>query len=648
MLKNFKRMCATLRCIRPNASSDNAFAYWKEVICKRLCATLLNTRPDACSDDGFAYWKEVIWKTKQEFRAKYSFPKTPLASNKVDDDDINIHSPKFVMEFIDAVVGNLNVLVKINDPCSLLFVPGPKEQIEQVSKELKLLRFFVCFVSNKCIEPQYRHTTFYTRALIEASHIAMVVWLHLPVYGNGNQDLAPSEVSHLLSDFICRNSIYIDVLKVLKSTIPQAQYKHAAESGIVETPTHNLMVGLSDQMVNLQEMLCLLRDNLIHLPILDLEFHLQDMDSVIVDAGLLIYSLYDIKGEKEDTVLDDMNRALGLDLPRNIEPIKAMAYLVMKKAIQCNLPRVHGLGYVDFLLKNLKDFQGRYSDSLAFLKNQLQVIQAEFESLQPFLKVVVEGPQNKLKTLNEDCATQIIRKAYEVEYVVDACINKEAPHWCLERWLLDIIEEITCIKANIQEKNTVEDTMKTVIGRTSQLARTPRMNEEIVGFEDVIENLRKKLLNGTKGLDVISIHGMPGLGKMTLANRLYCDRSVVSQFDICAQCCVSQLYSSKELLLALLRDAIGEGSERRELRDNELADKLRKTLLPRRYLILVDDVWENSVWDDLRGCFPDANNRSRIILTTRHHEVAKYASVHSDPCNIRQFEVALKKLEIWK
>nr|Q8W1E0.1 RecName: Full=Late blight resistance protein R1-A; Short=Protein R1 [Solanum demissum]AAL39063.1 late blight resistance protein [Solanum demissum] len=630
----------------------NSFAYWKEVICKRLCA--ISIQPDASSDDGFACWKKVIWKTKQEFRAKYSFPKTLLADNKVyDDDDTN---PKFVMEFIDAVVGNLNVLVKINDPSSLLFVPGPKEQIEQVLKELKLLRFFVCFVSNKCIEPQYQHTTFYTHALIEASHIAMVVWLNLPIYGNRNQDLASSEVSCLLSDFmemkiksiqpdISRNNIYIDVLRALKSTIPQAQDKHAAESGIVETPTHNLMVGLSDQMANLQEMLCLLRDNLIHLPILDLEFHLQDMDSVIVDAGLLIYSLYDIKGQKEDTTLEDINQALGFDLPRNIEPIKAMINLVMQKAFQCNLPRIHGLGYVDFLLKNLKDFQGRYSDSLDFLKNQLQVIQTEFESLQPFLKVVVEEPHNKLKTLNEDCATQIIRKAYEVEYVVDACINKEVPQWCIERWLLDIIEEITCIKAKIQEKNTVEDTMKTVIARTSsKLARTPRMNEEIVGFEDVIENLRKKLLNGTKGQDVISIHGMPGLGKTTLANSLYSDRSVFSQFDICAQCCVSQVYSYKDLILALLRDAIGEGSVRRELHANELADMLRKTLLPRRYLILVDDVWENSVWDDLRGCFPDVNNRSRIILTTRHHEVAKYASVHSDPLHLRMFD----EVESWK
>nr|AAT38804.1 Putative late blight resistance protein, identical [Solanum demissum] len=63
--------------------------------------------------DSFGYWNEVIWKTKQEFRAEYSFPNTSLAANKVDD-----VSPKFVMEVIDVFVENLNVLVKINDPYS--------------------------------------------------------------------------------------------------------------------------------------------------------------------------------------------------------------------------------------------------------------------------------------------------------------------------------------------------------------------------------------------------------------------------------------------------------------------------------------------------------------------------------------------------
>lgn len=65
------------------------------------------------------------------------------------------------------------------------------------------------------------------------------------------------------------------------------------------------------------------------------------------------------------------------------------------------------------------------------------------------------------------------------------------------------------------------------------------MNEEIVGFEDVLENLKDQLIRRSRGQDVISIVGMRGIGKMTLAYRLYSNNLVVSHFDIHAQTCVS-------------------------------------------------------------------------------------------------------------
>uniref|UniRef100_A0A1U7WJ47 LOW QUALITY PROTEIN: late blight resistance protein R1-A-like n=1 Tax=Nicotiana sylvestris TaxID=4096 RepID=A0A1U7WJ47_NICSY len=570
-----------------------------------------------------------------------------------------VATSKIVLQFVDAVVSILGDLVQIDDPHSLLFVLEPKDQIKEVLKELNLLRFFVCFVSNKHIEPQSQHI-FFTHVFIVAVHAAMVAWLCLPSPGNNNKDVAPTEMNALLFDLLQMKikpinpgirKIYGDVLQALKSTI-QPEW-NATDSGFAETVVHNLVelptvsnrssiVSLNDQMAILREMLILLRDHLIHLPILNLDLCLQDMDTVIVDAGLVIYSLYD-----SDTALEDVGQVLGLDLLGDIQPIRAMTYLIIRKAFEYNLPRIHGLGYVDFLLNNLKEFQGRYANSLASIRIQLQIIEKELESLQPFLKAVAEEQHNKLETL-QDYATELISKAYEVEYVVDAYISKEVPHWCLGRWLLDIVEEITRIKvevAEIQEKKMVEDIMNASTARmSSNLARTPRMNEEIVGFEDVIEKLRDQLIKGTKGRDVISIVGMPGLGKTTLAYRLYSDRFVVSHFDIRAQCCVSQVYSRKHLLLEILRDATNEHSKHREKRDDELADELRKTLYSKRYLILIDDVWEASAWDDLIGCFQDANNGSRIILTTRNHELANYTRFQSDPLSLRMFD----DVESWK
>nr|XP_009758685.1 PREDICTED: late blight resistance protein R1-A-like [Nicotiana sylvestris]XP_016458650.1 PREDICTED: late blight resistance protein R1-A-like [Nicotiana tabacum] len=603
-----------------------------------------------------------IWSIKMEIKAKYSFPKIslPLSANK---DGIAI--PKFVTEFIHSVVENLPNLVKIDDSCSLLYVPETMEHVDVILKEVNLLHNFFCFVSERFVEPQSQHLAdFFTHVLAVAGYASTFFWLYLP-------DLAPEEINVLLSDFLrmrikpiqpCIREIYVNVLQSLKATIqsgwyPNIQREPAAdtEASFVKIILHNLAelpansnssqrVALNDHLANLQEMLNLLRANIIHAPIQDLELLsvLRYIDTVIIDVGLLVYSLY--KGEdeeKEDIALAEVNPAQVLDqLPGNIQHIiSAVIYPTIRKAFQSKLPGINGLGYVDFLLNNLKEFQSRHSDSLASVTKQLQIIQKDFESSQPFLKAVSQAQHNDLDKI-QSCATQLINKAYEVEYIVDACICK-VHVWCLEHWLLDIMEEITLITtdvADIQGKNIVEDAMDTGTIHTSlNWARSPMMNDELVGFKDVIEDLRYLLIRGTRGRDVISIVGMPGLGKTTLAYRLYSDRSIVSYFDIRAMCCVSQIYSRKHLLLAILRDVIGEDSKRRENHADELANELRKALFSKRYLILVDDVWEASAWDDLIGCFHDGNNGSRIILTTRNHEVANYARSESDPLQLRMF-----------
>lgn len=50
--------------------------------------------------------------------------------------------------------------------------------------------------------------------------------------------------------------------------------------------------------------------------------------------------------------------------------------------------------------------------------------------------------------------------------------------------------------------------------------------------------------------------------------------------------------------------------------DDELDRKLYQSLKGRRYLILMDDVWDLRAWEDLRASFPDESNGSRIIFTT--------------------------------
>lgn len=42
-----------------------------------------------------------------------------------------------------------------------------------------------------------------------------------------------------------------------------------------------------------------------------------------------------------------------------------------------------------------------------------------------------------------------------------------------------------------------------------------------------------------------------------------------------------------------------------------------------RYFIVLDDLWETKAWDDIQCAFPQNDYCSRVMITTRNHEVAK-------------------------
>ncbi|XP_047261457.1 putative late blight resistance protein homolog R1B-16 [Capsicum annuum] len=555
--------------------------------------------------------EEQIWEIKLEIRDEYSFPEAsqPLPSN--------VAIPEFVKRFIDNVVMNLSDLLVIRHPFNWSWlVPGSsRQQMEEVVKELKLLRNFVYFISDRCTDPQSQHT-FFTHVLVVAGHAAMISWVNLPNLKSKDIKVASAKMNASFSDLQmkiqpiqpCVRKIYIDVLQALESGWhPNIQAEDAAayKAGFVETLVHfleELPITFKDHMA----MLNYLKANLINLP----REALKDLDAAIIDAGLLVYSSFS----------------------GDIQSMKALIYFLTRKSFQTNLPKIDGLGSIDIILDDLKELLNCYSDSLSSMRSQLWTIQQQLEHFQKKHDVV------------GSFAMQVISKAYEVNHLVVGCINNDIPEWCLVLWIGDIIEEITLIVREVAEihENKVSDlvlhnTTDVATPHTLQFERITSMSEEMVGFDEVVNKLRRQLIGGLSGLDVISIVGMPGLGKTTLANKLFFDQLVVSHFDVRAQCCVSQVYTRKDLLLTILRGVEKDAVISDNLPENELADKLRKLLLVQRYLILVDDVWEKIAWDDLKPCFCDANNRSRIIVTTRLGDVAYHAQLVSDPHFLRLF-----------
>lgn len=161
-------------------------------------------------------------------------------------------------------------------------------------------------------------------------------------------------------------------------------------------------------------------------------------------------------------------------------------------------------------------------------------------------------------------------------------------------------------------------------------------SEEIVGFEDETTELMHQLVWGTKHLDVVALVGMPGIGKTTMAKRLYTHNDITSRFEVCSWCTISQVYNKRKTLLELLGNLVPLNNNMTRSND-ELAVELRKCLLRKKYFIVIDDLWSIDTWDALKRCFPDDYNGSRIILTTRQDKIASYTEVFSAPHRLRLF-----------
>ncbi|XP_073367304.1 disease resistance protein RGA5 [Aegilops tauschii subsp. strangulata] len=145
---------------------------------------------------------------------------------------------------------------------------------------------------------------------------------------------------------------------------------------------------------------------------------------------------------------------------------------------------------------------------------------------------------------------------------------------------------------------------------------------ELVGIEESRDELITKLIEGDDWLKhplkTISIVGFGGLGKTTLAKAVY-DKIKV-QFDCGAFASISQNPDMKKVFKNILYEL--DKNKYAQIRNEEweekhLIDELIEFLSCKRYIIVIDDIWDEKVWEFINCAFSKKSLGSRLITTTR-------------------------------
>nr|XP_033514197.1 putative late blight resistance protein homolog R1C-3 [Nicotiana tomentosiformis] len=326
----------------------------------------------------------------------------------------------------------------------------------------------------------------------------------------------------------------------------------------------------------------------------------------------------------------------SLDLLESIELLKEdLKYIFLKSPTGSShmcFPKSDGPLFMALLLKNLHDMHNSNACSVAVIKEEIRMVKEGLEFIRFFFG-------NVEQILNRDLWTRVLDVAYEAEHGIKSILVRDHGLLQLIFLLPNTVEKIKFIKEEVPKK-IPKDRGLIVVNSPNKLveSKSSIASKIIVGFEEETNWIIRKLTTGPAKIDVISIVGMPGLEKTTMAYKVYNDKSVVEHFDVRVWCIVDQERNEKKLLQKIYNQVFGMKEKFSEDRiDDGVADKLWKRLFGKRYLIVLDDLWDTATWDELTRPFPEFQKRSRIILTSRKQEVALHGKCHSDPLYLRLF-----------
>ncbi|CAN6559241.1 unnamed protein product [Malus baccata var. baccata] len=289
-------------------------------------------------------------------------------------------------------------------------------------------------------------------------------------------------------------------------------------------------------------------------------------------------------------------------------------------------------------------------------KAQLRKLQKSFTDIERFLVDVADQPQGRSKSIEEwvknlkDVAQDAEDVLDEFQYEVDRRKVEIQNH--IKKKVLNFLSLSNPLAFRLQMAHKIQKINASLVDLKSEAPilglvskskdATPRGNrwdrqtnafigrdEITVGREGVVSKIVTTLTDSKynqESLSVMAIVGMGGLGKTTLAKSIYNEDSVHKFFETRMWVCVSNTFDVNLILLQMLEQLKPANAPSSKDNQNALLKFLNEELKDKRYLLVLDDVWneDSGKWENLMECLSKLYSAagSKIVVTTRNGKVA--------------------------